>query len=92
MFLIVSSATLKTNSALVVCVHTHPRQDYAAAKGSDDYNHLQEQFITTFSSWTEICNSFEVSFFFLMMMMRRCDDVMLTGCLHTSLNLQILAT
>ena len=64
MFLIVSSATLKTNSALVVCVHTHPRQDYAAAKGSDDYNHLQEQFITTFSSWTEICNSFEVSFFF----------------------------
>ena len=37
------------------------RRDYATAKGSDDYNHLQEQYIITFSSWTEICNTFHVS-------------------------------
>lgn len=36
------------------------RRDFAAAKGSNDYTHLQEQFVTTFSNWSEICNSFDV--------------------------------
>ena len=55
----------------LLIVLVYPRQDYAIARGSNDYNHLQEQLITTFSSWTEICNSFEVS----ILMMMSYDDV-----------------
>ena len=36
------------------------RRDFAAAKGSGNFDHLQEQFVTTFSSWSEICYSFDV--------------------------------